>query len=222
MERRKLSASRYQKQVSILRPVGYGPTTLPLRHSDAMRCAGGDCHYRMSAPQAYLKPTLSPRMRAAPRPASTPFCMRAMEEWMRILFYLGSNCDSALEGAPPAHGLPRAGPSGKAQRRDIEGASEGSAAQCGREGSLARLARPSTPPSTQLRLSPSTGGKRAAGPPLGGAARAHDARVRRGGCRARSGYAGLQPRRAGPRHRQRGGRASVPPRLARAHAPWVL
>jgi hypothetical protein len=24
----------YQRKVSILRPVGYGPTTLPLRHSD--------------------------------------------------------------------------------------------------------------------------------------------------------------------------------------------
>jgi hypothetical protein len=27
-------ASLYQSQVSILGPVGYGPTTLPLRHSD--------------------------------------------------------------------------------------------------------------------------------------------------------------------------------------------
>ncbi|CAA6656758.1 unnamed protein product [Spirodela intermedia] len=26
--------SLYQSQVSILGPVGYGPTTLPLRHSD--------------------------------------------------------------------------------------------------------------------------------------------------------------------------------------------
>ncbi|KAK8342902.1 hypothetical protein V6Z12_A08G263500 [Gossypium hirsutum] len=25
---------KYQSQVSILGPVGYGPTTLPLRHSD--------------------------------------------------------------------------------------------------------------------------------------------------------------------------------------------
>jgi hypothetical protein len=30
----------YQSQVSILGPVGYGPTTLPLRHSDF----GGDCY----------------------------------------------------------------------------------------------------------------------------------------------------------------------------------
>ncbi|PAN08014.1 hypothetical protein PAHAL_1G379900 [Panicum hallii] len=28
------SSEDYQSQVSILGPVGYGPTTLPLRHSD--------------------------------------------------------------------------------------------------------------------------------------------------------------------------------------------
>ncbi|KAI3456948.1 hypothetical protein Pfo_013611, partial [Paulownia fortunei] len=28
----------YQSQVSILGPVGYGPTTLPLRHSDLLSC----------------------------------------------------------------------------------------------------------------------------------------------------------------------------------------
>ena len=28
------STTLYQSQVSILGPVGYGPTTLPLRHSD--------------------------------------------------------------------------------------------------------------------------------------------------------------------------------------------
>ncbi|KAG6730207.1 hypothetical protein I3842_01G068400 [Carya illinoinensis] len=28
------SSCEYQSQVSILGPVGYGPTTLPLRHSD--------------------------------------------------------------------------------------------------------------------------------------------------------------------------------------------
>ncbi|BBN08861.1 hypothetical protein MPTK1_4g15060 [Marchantia polymorpha subsp. ruderalis] len=28
--------SGYQSEVSILGPVGYGPTTLPLRHSDRM------------------------------------------------------------------------------------------------------------------------------------------------------------------------------------------
>ncbi|OQU77506.1 hypothetical protein SORBI_3009G057750 [Sorghum bicolor] len=28
---------KYQSQVSILGPVGYGPTTLPLRHSDVWR-----------------------------------------------------------------------------------------------------------------------------------------------------------------------------------------
>jgi hypothetical protein len=28
----------YQSQVSILGPVGYGPTTLPLRHSDLLIC----------------------------------------------------------------------------------------------------------------------------------------------------------------------------------------
>ncbi|KAB2019173.1 hypothetical protein E1A91_D08G282600v1 [Gossypium mustelinum] len=27
---------KYQSQVSILGPVGYGPTTLPLRHSDLL------------------------------------------------------------------------------------------------------------------------------------------------------------------------------------------
>ncbi|KQK01935.1 hypothetical protein BRADI_3g59325v3 [Brachypodium distachyon] len=27
-------STNYQSQVSILGPVGYGPTTLPLRHSD--------------------------------------------------------------------------------------------------------------------------------------------------------------------------------------------
>ncbi len=31
----KLVSLDYQSQVSILGPVGYGPTTLPLRHSDA-------------------------------------------------------------------------------------------------------------------------------------------------------------------------------------------
>ena len=32
--KRKTSPFIYQSQVSILGPVGYGPTTLPLRHSD--------------------------------------------------------------------------------------------------------------------------------------------------------------------------------------------
>ena len=32
------SSLLYQSQVSILGPVGYGPTTLPLRHSDWLIC----------------------------------------------------------------------------------------------------------------------------------------------------------------------------------------
>ena len=32
----KIKRENYQSQVSILGPVGYGPTTLPLRHSDLM------------------------------------------------------------------------------------------------------------------------------------------------------------------------------------------
>ncbi|KAJ1280469.1 hypothetical protein BS78_04G234800 [Paspalum vaginatum] len=31
----------YQSQVSILGPVGYGPTTLPLRHSDCCNHSAG-------------------------------------------------------------------------------------------------------------------------------------------------------------------------------------
>jgi hypothetical protein len=33
-KRQKKTKKNYQSQVSILGPVGYGPTTLPLRHSD--------------------------------------------------------------------------------------------------------------------------------------------------------------------------------------------
>ncbi|KAG2700588.1 hypothetical protein I3843_06G006000 [Carya illinoinensis] len=32
---REIVKKTYQSQVSILGPVGYGPTTLPLRHSDS-------------------------------------------------------------------------------------------------------------------------------------------------------------------------------------------
>ena len=35
-KRKKHFLKNYQSQVSILGPVGYGPTTLPLRHSDLL------------------------------------------------------------------------------------------------------------------------------------------------------------------------------------------
>ena len=96
--RGKLVSLDYQSEVPILGPVGYGPTTLPLRHSDAderidrRTLTGSVAMANRSPPPVSIIATRSPAQ-------TKPSTSLAQDSWAPLMWKSRNDSEMALKGS---------------------------------------------------------------------------------------------------------------------------